>query len=167
MSAVRCQGPGAGPGPGASAEQAWIALSQVSWSTPGGGPAGETVDSVTPCSPRQWANPPCSVAAAGAVVVGVVVGVLVAGAVASEPQPAKPRTAAAARTNSRDRLPITRSADEPDEAGGQMGDQAAVGVDPLLDIRQVAAFDDPVKPFGATDQNTGTATGQRIGDQLP
>ena len=58
-------------------------------------------------------------------------------------------------------------ADEPGQPGGQMRHQAAVGVDALLDVGEVAAVDDAVQPLGAADQHAGLAAGQRVGDQLP
>ena len=45
------------PGPGASDEQAGIALCQVAWSTPGGGPTAGPGAAGTPCSPKQCAKP--------------------------------------------------------------------------------------------------------------
>ena len=48
-----------------------------------------------------------------------------------------------------------------------MRHQPAVGVHALLDVAQVAALDDAVEPFGATDQHTGSTAGQRVGSQLP
>ena len=64
----------------------------------------------------------------------------------------------------------TDRTDLPDEArqpGRQMRNQAAVGVDALLDVGQIAALDDAVEPFGAADQHAGLAARQRVGDQFP
>ena len=48
-----------------------------------------------------------------------------------------------------------------------MRDQSAVGVDPFLDIGQIAAVDDAVQALGPADEHTGFAAGQRVGDQFP
>lgn len=48
-----------------------------------------------------------------------------------------------------------------------MRDQPAVGVDPFLDIGEIAALDDAVEPLGAADEHPGLAAGQRVGGQLP
>ena len=48
-----------------------------------------------------------------------------------------------------------------------MRHQPAVGVDALLDVCEVAALDDAVKPLGPADQHAGLAARQRVGHQLP
>ena len=58
-------------------------------------------------------------------------------------------------------------ADEAGQPRRQVRHQTAVGVDPFLDVGQVAALDDPVEPLGAADQRAGLAARQCVGDQFP
>jgi hypothetical protein len=46
-------------------------------------------------------------------------------------------------------------------------DKPAVGIDTFLDVGEVAAIDNPVKPLGAAHQNPGLAAGKCVGDQFP
>src|SRR6202045_5134333 len=56
---------------------------------------------------------------------------------------------------------------EPREPRRKVGHRAAVGRPPLLDVGEVATFDDAVEPLGATDQQARSTAGQRVGRQLP